>query len=55
MDILNLLTVLANSPATGDDFPVVPIIAVGGIAVVIAIVSAIAAAAGKKKDDDDKK
>lgn len=53
MDILNLLTVLANSPATGDRFPVVPIVAVGGIAVVIAVVSAIAAA-GKKKDDDEK-
>lgn len=54
MDMLNMLMAFANSPATGDDFPVVPIIAVGGIAVVIAIVSAIAAA-GKKKDNDDKK
>lgn len=55
MDILNALMVFANSPATGDNFPVVPIIAVGGIAVVIAVASSIAAAAGKKKDKNDKK
>lgn len=53
MDILNMLTLAANSPQTGDDFPVIPIVLVGGLAVLIAVVSAIAAAKRKKDDDDD--
>ncbi|MCM1528523.1 MAG: hypothetical protein NC093_00840 [Alistipes sp.] len=49
---MELLTFLAaQSPLTGDDFPVIPLAIVGGIAVVVAIVSIIASS--KKKDDDD--
>lgn len=51
MNILPVLT-LAASPATGDDFPVIPLVIVGGLAVVIAVISAIAASK-KKKDDNE--
>lgn len=54
MNILNMLAAYVSSPATGDQFPIVPIIIVGGIAVVIAIVTAVAAVFNKKGDDDKK-
>jgi len=54
MDIINTLILAADSPATGDDFPVVPLVIAIGAAVVIAVVSTVIAAVKKKKDDDDK-
>lgn len=51
-DNMENLTLLASQiPSTGDEFPAIPLVIVGGIAVVIAIVSIIASS--KKKDDDD--
>lgn len=54
MDMLNMLILAVNSPATGDDFPVVPLVIAIGAAVVLAVVSAIIAAVKKKKNNDDK-
>lgn len=54
MDMLNMLILAVNSPATGDDFPVVPLVIAIGAAVVLAVVSTIIAAVKKKKNDNDK-
>lgn len=54
MDMLNMLVLAANSPATGDNFPVVPLVIAIGAAVVLAVVSTVIAAVKKKKNDDDK-
>lgn len=37
-DMLNMFTLASVSPATGDNFPVIPLIIIGVIAVVIAVV-----------------
>ncbi len=44
--MINMLTLASQIPATGDNFPVIPLVIVGVIAVIIAIVSAVLA---KKK------
>ena len=54
MDMLNMLVLAVNSPATGDDFPVVPLVIAIGAAVVLAVVSTVIAAVKKKNKDDDK-
>lgn len=54
MSVLTLILVSA-SPATGDNFPIVPVVGVGILAVVVAIFMAAASALKKKKDDDDEK
>lgn len=51
MNMLSILSLLAVSPATGDRFPVIPLVIIVGLAVVIAVVTSIIA--GKKKKDDD--
>ncbi|MBR5512918.1 MAG: hypothetical protein IKV85_02885 [Ruminococcus sp.] len=53
MDMLSLLTLAAVSPATGDRFPVLPLILVAGLAIVIAVVSSVIASKNKHDDDDD--
>lgn len=52
MDMLNMLVLAVNSPATGDDFPVVPLVIAIGAAIVLAVVSTVIAAVKKKNDDD---
>ncbi|MDE5569711.1 MAG: LPXTG cell wall anchor domain-containing protein [Ruminococcus sp.] len=44
--MINMLALVSQIPATGDNFPVIPLVIVGVIAVIIAIVSAVLA---KKK------
>lgn len=51
MDMLSILTLAAASPATGDRFPVIPLIIIVGLAVVIAVVSSVIAAKNKKDDE----
>ena len=48
MDMLSILTLAAASPATGDRFPVIPLVIIVGLALVIAVVSSIVAAKNKK-------
>ncbi len=52
MDMLSILTLAVVSPATGDRFPVIPLILIVGLAVVIAVISSIIAAKNKKDDDE---
>lgn len=51
MDMLSILSTAAVSPATGDQFPVIPLVLIGGLAVIIAVVSSIAASKNKKDDE----
>ncbi|MBO5343247.1 MAG: hypothetical protein J6A57_02205 [Ruminococcus sp.] len=51
MDMLSILTLAAVSPATGDRFPVIPLVIIVGLAIVIAIVTSIVAAKNKKDDE----
>ncbi|MBQ3138286.1 MAG: hypothetical protein IJB68_02090 [Ruminococcus sp.] len=51
MDMLSILTLAAASPATGDRFPVIPLVIIVGLALVIAVVSSIVAAKNKKDDE----
>ncbi len=51
MDMLSILTLAAASPATGDRFPVIPLVIIVGLAVVIAVVSSVIAAKNKKDDE----
>lgn len=52
MDMQTIINLAAVSPATGDRFPVIPLILIVGLAVVIAVVSSIIAAKNKKDDDE---
>lgn len=51
MNMLSILTLAAASPATGDRFPVIPLVIIVGLALVIAVVSSIVAAKNKKDDE----
>ena len=51
MDMLSILTLAAVSPATGDRFPVIPLVIIVGLAIVVAIVTSIVAAKNKKDDE----
>ncbi len=51
MDMLSILTLAAVSPATGDRFPVIPLVIIVGLAIAIAIVTSIVAAKNKKDDE----
>lgn len=51
MDMLNTIT--AAVPATGDRFPVFPLIIAIGAAVAIAVVTTVISVVKKKKDDRD--
>lgn len=51
MDMLSILTLAAASPATGDRFPVIPLVIIVGLAIVIAVVSSVIAAKNKKDDE----
>ncbi len=51
MDMLN--TIAAAVPATGDRFPVIPLVIAIGAAVAIVIVTTVIAVIKKKKDDGD--
>ncbi len=50
MDMLSLLTLAVMSPATGDRFPVIPLIIIVGVFIVAAIVTSVIA---KNKQDDE--
>ncbi len=50
MDMLSLLTLAVMSPATGDRFPVLPLIIIVGVFIAAAIVTSVIA---KKKQDDE--
>ncbi len=39
--MINMLTLVSQIPATGDNFPVIPIVIIGAIAVILAIVMAV--------------
>lgn len=51
MDMLSILSVAAVSPATGDQFPVIPLVLIAGLAIVIAVISSIVASKNKKDDE----
>ena len=53
MDMLSILSAAVVSPATGDQFPVIPLLLIAGLAVVIAVFSSIAASKNKSDDEDD--
>ncbi|MBR6581002.1 MAG: hypothetical protein IKK66_06855 [Ruminococcus sp.] len=52
MDMLSILALALASPATGDRFPVIPLVLIVGLAVVIAVVSSVIAVKNKKDDDE---
>lgn len=52
MDILSILTLAVMSPATGDRFPVIPLVIIIGLAVVIAIVTSVIASRNRNDDDE---
>lgn len=39
--MMNILTLALQIPATGDNFPVIPIVIIGAIAVILAVVMAV--------------
>lgn len=53
MDMLSILTLAAASPATGDRFPVLPLVLIVGLAVGTAFVTSIIAGKNKKDEDDE--
>lgn len=52
MDMLSILTLAVMSPATGDRFPVIPLVIIIGLAVVIAIVTSVIASRNRNDDDE---
>ena len=50
MDMLSILSTAAVSPATGDQFPVIPLVLIGGLAVIIAVVSSVVSAVAADQD-----
>ncbi len=52
MDMLSIFTLAVMSPATGDRFPVIPLVIIIGLAVVIAIVTSVIASRNRNDDDE---